>query len=314
VAKSKTQTKQLGLFARFIAVFTPSFLERLNNQESQGKSWGFWFLSNFLFILLISIVFFISQSIFFSNFPNKLVDKIPDNQVIQLDDGTSFNIKKLIKDFSLSVDSKYILSSKNIPDPFVIIVNKDTTNFYTNLEDIDENFAEFVFVLDTKNQLNLQNSKKEFNNFIYILNDKTVFFDGQKNKLQIIEYNKLADGNMVFPQTINFDSLFLAKPFLQTFIFVIFGIVMFLLYLFLSIARLINAVLWAIVFWTIGAIANVKNWDFEKSFIAMLHFSFVTMLFTPLALVLDLTIFWYSFALFGILFGMNFWNMKNKSR
>ena len=56
VAKSKTQTKQLGLFARFIAVFTPSFLERLNNQESQGKSWGFWFLSNFLFDFSISFI------------------------------------------------------------------------------------------------------------------------------------------------------------------------------------------------------------------------------------------------------------------
>jgi hypothetical protein len=36
------------------------------------------------------------------------------------------------------------------------------------------------------------------------------------------------------------------------------------------------------------------------------------MLFVPLAFIFNVSVFWYAFAVFGILFGMNFWEMEKK--
>ena len=309
----------MGLFSRFLLVFTPSFLEKLGNQKFQGKSWGFWFLSNFFFIFILGIAFFISQSIFFADFPNNLIDKIPDNQKIQLDSGELYNVKKIIRNFELSLNSEGKLSSQNIPDPLIFVANEGKEmgfKAYTELNQVNEKSAEFVFIIDTKNSLELKNSKKHFENFIYILSDEAIFYDGRKNKSQTIIYKEIISEfeNSTFPKTLDYNYLIQSKPFFVNFAISVFGTLMFILYFFLTIIRLINAVFWALVFWAIGAVFNIKNWDFEKSFIAMLHFSFITMLFLPMAFILDVKVFWYSFIVFGLLFGMNFWHIKNKSK
>lgn len=308
-------SSEMGLFSRFWRVFTPTFLTKLGVQKSQGKSWGFWFLSNFFLILIPTIAFFIFLGPFLAGFPNNALNEIPNDTSITIDNGQSYNVKSLIKNFELNLSADGKLTSKNIPDPLIFVGNEsdETGSFYTSLENLESNSAKFAFVLDTKNVLDIENSGKNFGSYLYILGDGALIFDGSKNKMQFIDYKDIVatQENSEFPKTINYKNLKGIKSFLWAFATVFILIMMIFIYLFLSVARLVNALFWALIFWAIGAIAQVKNWNFEKSFMAMLHFSFVTMLLVPLAFLFD-SVFIYAFILLGILFGMNFWEMEKK--
>ena len=313
ITKKKTvkKIKELGLFTRFISIFTPSFLKKLNSQEKHGKSWGFWFLSNLVLIILITIPFFIWQSSFFQNFPNQLVDKIDDEQIV-LDNGEMFDIKSLIKNFNISLGKDGTITSRNMPDPIVITTEKNSLDFYSSLENIN-NFAEFALIFDSKNILDLDNYETNFQNYIYILKDKIVIYDKEKGKTEVLEYKHFIEKskNSTFPINLNYQSFVEATPFIKTFTITIFLFSMTLFYLFLVIIRLINAAFWALIFWGIGSIAEMEQWNFEKSFLAMLHFSFITMFFVPIAFILNISVFLYSLIVLSLLFGMNFWNIKN---
>ena len=305
---------EMGLFARFWRVLTPSFLTDLGTQKSQGKSWGFWFLSNLFLVLVPVIAFFAFSGSFFAEFPENLVDKIPSSEEIVLDNGETFNVKSLIRNFELTLDKNGKLSSKNIPDPLIIVGSEDNGAAYTSFKSVPDNFAEFAFVMDTKGTLYLENQDKNFASYFYFLQDKAIIHDGRKGETQEVIYKDLIKDMEIseLPKTFNFESLKGSRKFMASFVAGIVVVLSFFLYLFLAIFRLVNALFWALVFWAIGAIAQVKNWDFEKSFMAMLHFSFISMIFVPLAFIFDIAVIWYAFIVFGILFGMNFWEMEKK--
>ncbi len=317
--KKPAKKSEMGLWSRFWRVFTPTFLTKLGQQKSQGKSWGFWFLSNFLLVLVpavASLIFF--NFSFFADFPNNLIEKIPVDAQIQLETGETYNVHDLIDNFELSIDSSGKLSSKNMPDPLIMTSTKgengDELAFYTNFDNINENKVDGVLALDTKDVLGLDNLDKNFANFAYIMSDKIIMYDGRKHKTQAMPFKEIFQNEEVtdFPKIINKESLKEVKPFLKVFLTSMVIMMAIGFYIFLAIFRLINALFWALIFWAVGAIAQVKNWDFEKSFMAMLHFSFVSMLFLPLAFVFNLSVFSYAAIVFAILFGMNFWEMEKK--
>ncbi len=316
---SAKKSVEMGVWSRFWRVFTPSFLKKLSSEESTGKSWGFWFLSNFLlaFVPVIIGVLFINFS-FFSNFPESMIKNIPNDAEITLDNGQSYNLKNILNNFELKLYASGKLVTKNIPDPLVIKVSQtrpqnDELFFYTTLDNLSLKGSDGVVVLDTKQELiDPDNFPRNFSNFTYFLKDRFITSDPKTQEIKEIPYKALIADKEVskFPLIFNKESLKDMAPFLKTFLVAtLIGIGTFLFFFF-AILRLINVVFWALVFWLIGAIVRVKDWNFDKSFRALLHFSFISMLFVPLAFIFDISVFWYAFAVFGIFFGMNFWEMK----
>ena len=124
----------LGFWRRFIAIFSPTFLLRLNKEKKEGKSWGFWFLSNFFIVLIPAIILAITGSIFLSDFPGNAIDKIPDEQIFQLSDDTEYSVKDLLQNFEFSITDTLELTTNNVPDPFIVSTTAaGDTLFTTNL-------------------------------------------------------------------------------------------------------------------------------------------------------------------------------------
>ncbi len=318
--------KPLGFWRRFLAVFTPSFLLRLEQTKSTGKSWGFWFLSIFLLLLIPTIGVGIGGSILLSHFPDNALNAIPANTTFELPDGTTHDVKTIISDFEVTLDENFELTTKNIPDPMILVVSEEEnddeseeTTFVSSFEEIDETTADMVFVLDTKERFVTLEDSENFENAIFVLHDKFIAKTEENGKTEIISFQDIfskaqEEGEkFTLPYTLNIDSFSELKEVLSGIFFVLIAIVFGIAYLFLAGFRLISVLFWTLIFWAIGAIAKVKEWNFEKSFMAMLHFSFVTLLLFPLGVMLGLSMFLSTFILLALLFGMNFYTLKKKA-
>ncbi len=317
VKKNPAKKSGMSIWSRFWRVFTPTFLQKLGQEKSAGKSWGFWFLSNFILVLVPVVLFFIFQSYFIAAFPENLIKQIPETASITLDSGDSYMVKDLIKNAEFILDASGSLTTKNIPDPLVLAGNKKGKNSnlneaYSSLVNVEP--ADFAIILDTKNSLDFNEVKEKFASYFYITKDKAIVNDAEKRDYKEIPYKAMiADQEITdFPKTFNYHSLAKMRPFLASFLTIMVLMMAVVMYIFLAIFRLINVLFWALIFWAIGLIVRIKNWDFDKAVQAMLHFSFVSMLFVPLAFIFNMSVFSYAAILFAILFGMNFWEMEKK--
>ncbi len=83
---------------------------------------------------------------------------------------------------------------------------------------------------------------------------------------------------------------------------------------FLNIFRLITAIWWAFIFWVVGIIAGIKNFSFSTAYLAVLNLYLIPLLIEILLLTNGITIPFSTTILFLILFGMNFWNLKQEQQ
>ena len=91
-----------------------------------------------------------------------------------------------------------------------------------------------------------------------------------------------------------------------------FGFIFFVLGIFLSIWRLITAIWWAFLFWVVGLIAGIKNFNFGTSYLAVLNLYIIPLIIETVLLLSSITISFSTTIILGILFGINFWYTKEK--
>ena len=307
----------LGFWRRFLAVFTPTFISRLMQDKSADKSWGFWFLSTLILLAIPSVIFSVFAMILLANFPSSTVDFIPAEETsFELPTGEQYDFNTILKEFELTLDENYELQTKNIPDPLIMIINEEDedTIFVNTIDEIDPSVAEAVFVIDTKNRLVTLDDSENFSDVLFLLHNKFIMKSSDEGKTEIVTYKDLFEGNDVInsplPFTFNLASLSEASGVITQVFFMVFLFLLGFAYVFLAGFRLVSALFWALVFWALGAIVGIKKWDFEKSFMAMLHFSFVTLLLFPLGIILGLSFFWSAFVILVLLFGANFYEIK----
>lgn len=310
------KVKPLGFWQRFGAVFTPTFLSRLSLDKEHGKSWGFWFLSNLFLAIIPFIALTIFAAVLLAAFPNNAVEKIPTDVTFELPSGESYNLKTLVENFGLTFNEDFELETANLPDPMILAVSKDEgVTFVSDVEEIDQGDTEFVFLLDTKERTTETDDIIGFENAFFLLHDKFVATDEGDGNIEIIRYADTIGGarDTVFPFTIDLKKIADSNAVISSIVYSVLLVAFIATFIFFAVFRLVFALIWALVFWAVGEIVKVKDWSFEKSFMAMLHFSFVTLLLCPLGMILGLTTFWSGAIWLAALFGMNFHNMKKKA-
>jgi hypothetical protein len=309
------KNKPLGLWRRFLFVFTPTFLSRLNQENSSGKSWGFFFLSTFLTLMITAITISIFATIMLSDFPHNLIEKIPTETAFELPNGEQYSLKTLIQDFELTIDEKFKLQTKNIPDPLILAIDKKNKEpvFINAISEIDETTTAAVIVIDTKEQTITPEDAENFENAFFLLQDRVLIKEQKKKRTEILTFENIfsKEKNSHLPLTINLEVLSNARGIISKIFFTTLSITFGITCIFFMGFNLIMALFYALIFWGIGALAKIKNWNFEKSFIAMLHFSFIALLLSPIGIFIGIPFF--SLIILTLFFGMNFYEMKKSA-
>ncbi len=315
------KTKPLGFWRRFLAVFTPTFLSKLAQDKSANKSWGFWFLSTFFLLAFPVIIVCVLGMVFLSDFPSNAINLIPTTEEtsFELPDGNQYDLKTILQNFEITIDENFELQTKNIPDPLIAVFNEESEEvvFVNTIDEIDQTTTDAVILIDTKNRLVTLEDLEKFPNAFFLLHDKFIIKSAEEAKTEIITFKDMFEGENAIesplPFTLNLNVIAQQKDLITKIFFVMLLFFTGFAYVVLAGFRLVSALFWALVFWAIGAIAQIKDWDFEKSFMAMLHFSFVTMLLFPLGAILGLSLFWNAFIILALLFGANFYEMKRRT-
>ncbi len=309
--------KPIGLWHRFIAVFTPTFLFQLNQEKTHGKSWGFLFLSTFFLLAVPAIIIGIWASTFLSNFPTSAINLIPENVAFEVPSGEKYDIKTIVKDFELTFDENFEAQTNNLPDPMIMAIDAETEEpvFVSSIDEIDEDTTAAVFVIDTKERNVSLEDIQNFPNVLFLLHDKFIVKNQNDKKTEIIMFkdifSDIEGSESPLPFTLNIDIISGAKGVLKSILWVTLSILLGIFYFLLIGFRLFASLLWGLLFWGIGAIVKIKDWDFERSFIAMLHFTFVGLLLLPLGIILGIKMF--CLIVFVLLFGANFYEIKQRS-
>lgn len=296
----------LSFWNRFTAIWQQDFLVRLMSEKTEGKTWGFWFLSNFIFTVIAVASGYIWLQSFLVDFPHNIQDTI-DPIVVQLSDGSKTELFSLLENAEIEILSGDLFT-KNIPDPSIIILNEatDTLEFYDSAQDLPA--SPFVVLIDSAEKKFDPTIVESFPAGFFLFSQKAVTkkTEGPKVELQEFYYADMGVQGVLNKATF-LEFVAMAKEKVPP-VLAIIGFVC--LFLFLSVARLLSALWWSLIFWMIGSIGRVRNWSFEWSFLSVLHFKSITLPFYVLLLVAGVDFFGSVTLLFGVLFGMNFWYLK----
>ena len=262
----------LSVWQRFLAVWRPDFLEKLENDLDENRAWGFWFLYTTIAAVLVSIVVGVVAHFAAVDFVKNIVENIPAEARGKFQDGK--------------------LSTQNISEPIV----------WT------EKTEDFVAVVDTIGRFETTRFD-EFGNMVFVSADKIIIRQRENSGFIKTEEYLWSDFDVNFAVTgAEFSAG--AEKFFGKIELVIFVVGFFVIWFFLAIFRLIFAFWWSLFAWAGGAILGIRDWTFEKSFRAVQHFMLVSLSLVFLLSVLDWQ-FWGSTSLiFILLFGMNFLHLK----
>jgi len=298
--------KPLTLWSRFIHIVRPDFVQRLNTDNSTNKSWGFWFLSNFLVIAILTIGIGIFTKPYVDNFPNNIVDTIPAETVIQADNQANISVQDLIRNFEIELHDNQ-LTLTNIPDPAVIVFDEDTET--ATLKDSARDISKYapVIIIDTKGDKFDPNVATNFDQGAFLFGDQIIIREGKKAETTTIYFADIGE-NFV----LNYDIIKNHSGDLKYTIFYwVLGLLALFGYLFLAGVRLLSALLWGLLFWGIGSLIQIKDWTFEKSLMAVLHFMLLTLIVFITIFLTGADIPGHALILLVLLFGMNFWHIKH---
>jgi len=82
----------------------------------------------------------------------------------------------------------------------------------------------------------------------------------------------------------------------------------------LCIVRLLSAVWWALIFWGIGNMARVPDWTFPRTYLCVLNFYIVPLVFEIVIFLIGVGMVPFSTLLvFGLVFGVNFYAFKKEA-
>lgn len=292
----------LNFWKRFTAIWQPDFIERLKVEKSPGKSWGFWFLSNLFIAIIITAGLGMIGHNYITGFPENVMEKI-EGTTVMTEDGREIGVAEMIRNFEVEIVGGDLVT-RNLPDPAIIGFGEDIENpqIQTTAEGLQ--WAEFVILLDSRGKKFDEKIADTFPSGFFVFGDQIIVKDGTEyNKLPfsdidthvVLNYQVIKDGAEAIKGSVAFIAL----------IILFFG-----LYFTLVITRLISALWWGLVFWGVGAIAKIDNWNFEDSFFAVLHFKLITLIISGVFLITNVAFPMPVTLMLGLLFGMNFWHMK----
>lgn len=308
----KTST-ELGFWERFYQIFSPKFLSKLMaNRDMSGKSWGFWFLSNTILAIIPVIIGFFAINYWAPKLPALMESEMTEKTFQIPGEETETNVLEFVKNIELKIEGED-LTVTGVPDPLALglIEGQEQALVITpeNIEAID-----FMFVLDTKNELNITEEILRQKRGGIIVNQKTAkIWDSEKGELTDMIFSEITtelDAPIIIDWEIFKNGFIEFLPDAAKIFLIIFGIA---LWFFFAIARLLNVLFWTLAWWGIGAIFKIKNLTFEKTFETLLHFGFITLILAPVGLFAFGSVFFWNLLVLGCLFGMNFFQIKNEA-
>lgn len=300
----------LTFWNRFIEVWKPTFISKLTQEKNEKKSWGFWFVSNAILALVAVGVGYIFLTNWLVDFPANAISQL-DEVTVQLPDNSETTLDTFLTTGEIEVISGNLFT-KNIPDPSIMILNESANKleFYDTRKDLPA--AELVLLIDSAQTKFDPTVVEFFDKGIFLFSEKAVIKQTNGPQVKIQEYKYFDIG---FSGAINKESVttFIteakesAPPVLAVTGFV-------LLYLYLAVFRLVSALLWALVLWLIGNMVGIKEWNFEKSFMTVLHFKFISLIMFALLLAGGILFDGAITLVFGLLLAMNFWQITSAEK
>lgn len=227
-----------NVFARFIEIFKPSFLKNLIKENKPSKSWLFWFLSNTLFAILISFFIFSDLKSFVNEAKKGINQELPDGEIIM---------------------ENQSLRTQGVDEPLF---------FHESEEDV-------VFILETQTEQYSKEDLKEYSMGFLFTEDTMYFKNEGSNKIEQLPYMEAGISDFVLSRESVLDFIDNSK---SAFVTVLGIIAVIVFWLWISVIRLAFAAWWALIFWIMGLIFNVRNFTFGKSYLAMLNLYFIPLL------------------------------------
>ena len=195
----KQADQSLGFWERFYQIFTPKFISKLLKKPTMaGKSWGFWFLSNTILVVIFIITGAVAMNHFAPQLPQIIEKELAQESVMLAPETKAVSALELIKNTELKVENG-ILSVENIPDPLIFgqAFNEDEIRVFNlnDTESIQDSSA--LFVLDTQNISGINEAliRRKSQGGILINQESLTIWDGQKNKLQSINFSDFSNNS-----------------------------------------------------------------------------------------------------------------------
>ncbi len=196
-----------------------------------------------------------------------------------------------VPDFEAQVEDGVF--SINLPQPYVVF----------------DDLGEALVVIDTQQVEYNEDSLKGYPGGLVVTAEK---FIGKKQTGEYQEvYFSEFEENITFTKADIETFWYGAKPRL---IGVAIGFIFVGLWFVLCIWRLLTAAWWALVFWLIGLMASTSEWTYGKSYLSVLNFYVIPLVFESVLLLIGVGVIPFStLMVFGLVFGTNFYNLKKES-
>lgn len=196
-----------------------------------------------------------------------------------------------VPDFQAQVEDGVF--STNLPQPYVIF----------------EEAGEALIVIDTDETVYSEESLRDYRGGLVVTANEMIARE-ETGEYRIVNFSEF-EANLAFTKADVATFWYASKP---TFIGIAIAVVFVGLWFWLCVLRLISAAWWALVFWSIGAMASIPNWTFGKSYLSVLNFYSIPLVFEAGLLLIGVGILPFSTLLvFGFVFGVNFYNFKKES-
>lgn len=271
--KTSAKVPALNVWSRFGQVWTnANFLQSVLYPEKDQAAGRTWTFW-FVYNSLIALVLSVGLIVWGHDFAKEF----------------EADVKNEVPEFTMSViDGKF---STDLPQPYVI----------NALEEDD-----ILLAIDTEEVTYSRESLKEYEGGLVITADE---FIGKKSSGQYESF-PFSD----FEEDVTFTRADLIngweelKPRILMFIY---GFIFVAIWFWLCISRLATAAWWALVFWGVGAALRIPDWNFGKSYLSVLNFYIIPLVFELMLLILGVGLFPFSTLLvFGLVFGVNFYTFK----
>ena len=195
-----------------------------------------------------------------------------------------------VPDFEAQIEDGVF--STNLPQPYVIF----------------EEAGEALVVIDTAELEYNEESLKGYQGGVVITASEFIAREetGEYRKFSFSEVEE----DFTFTKADMETFWYAAKPRL---IGVAIGFIFVGLWFVLCIWRLLTAAWWALVFWIIGLMASTPEWTYGKSYLSVLNFYVIPLVFESVLLLIGVGALPFStFLVLGLVFGVNFYNLKKE--
>lgn len=179
--------------------------------------------------------------------------------------------------------------STNLPEPYIIYEDE-----------------EFLAVIDTQQREYREEILANYSGGILVTAEKVVVRENT-GEYRSFNFSKVED-NFSFTKADLEMGYYKTKP---TLLGTGIGMVFAALWFWLCLLRLISSAWWALIFWGIGLLSKVNGWTYGKSYLSVLNFYVIPLVFESLLLMLGIGVLPFStLMVFLLIFGLNFYSFK----